>query len=81
MQAFKSIQEAKKELKKVKSCATGTDRFIAQCFPLLFEVLSNGKKPKSKKLSAWNQFVGKGLKAGKSMKQIGQEWQDYKATP
>lgn len=81
MQAFKSIQEAKKELKKVQSWATGTDRFIVQCFPLLLEVLGNGRKPKSKKLSAYNQFVRKGLRAGKSMKQIGQEWQDYKATP
>lgn len=81
MEAFRSIQEAKKELKKVKSCATGTDRFMARCFPLLLEVLGNKRKPKSMKLSAYNQFVKKGLKAGKSMKQIGREWQEYKATP
>ena len=75
MKAFKSIQEVRREYEKVRSCATGTDRFIARCFPLLLEVLSNGKKLKAKKSSAYNRFVGKGLRAGKSMKQIGQEWQ------
>ena len=70
--SFETIEEAELFLKKeVNSCGTDTDLFMAKCFPLLLKALI---KKKRKNTSKWNQFVSKGLKEGKSMKQIAEEW-------
>lgn len=37
----RNLQEVKNGLKEVNSSATGTDRFMAQCFPYLIELLES----------------------------------------
>lgn len=79
MESFNNIKEMRKAAKKVKSCATGTDWFIARAFPLLIEKIDALVVSKKKREStAWNKFASKGLKAGKSMAEIAKEWQAKK---
>lgn len=79
MEPFEDIKEMRQALKKVNSCAAGTDRFMACAFPLLIEKLDALVVTKRKREStAWNKFASKGLKAGKSMTEIAKEWQAKK---
>jgi len=37
MKEVKDLREVLKELHAVESCASGTDRFMARCFPLMIK--------------------------------------------
>lgn len=79
MEPFNSIKEMRQASKKVKSCASGTDWFIARAFPLLIEKIDALVVTKRKReATAWNKFASKGLKAGKPMTEIAKEWQAKK---
>ncbi len=81
MEPIKTIQEAKRELKKVTTCAAGSDRFIARCIPLLMELFEKQLKTKSrgpKKPSEYNLFVGEQMKQGKSLQEVAKMWKAKK---
>lgn len=81
MEPIKTIEEAKRELKKVTSCAAGSDRFIARCIPLMMELFDKFQQPKPKKpkkLSEYNLFVGEQMKQGKSLQEVAKMWNHKK---
>ncbi len=78
MEPIKTIQEAKRELKKVTSCVAGSDKFIARCIPLMMELFdkfqSNQTRRGPRKPSDYNLFVGEQMKQGKSLQEVAKMW-------
>lgn len=78
MEPIKTIEEAKRELKKVTSCTAGSDRFIARCIPLmmeLFDKFQSKRNPRGpRKPSEYNLFVGEQMKQGKSLQEVAKMW-------
>jgi len=78
MKDIKDLREVLKELHSVTSCATGTDAFMAKCFPLmikqniatqkLLEKVLHKKTRKYKK-TAWQKTLSEGFKKGMSIKE------------
>lgn len=81
MNALKTLKEINKELKTVTSCATGIDRFMAKCFPLMIklnmeqnQLLTSLLKKRKRKKTSWQKFVSKYSKQGYSLKEIAKLW-------
>lgn len=78
MKEIKDLREVLKELHAVDSCASGTDRFMAKCFPLmikqniatqkLLEKVLHKKARKYKK-SQWQHLLSVKLKLGYTIKE------------
>lgn len=86
MKPILSEKQAIKELAEVHSCATGTDRFIAQTIPLL--IRQNDKiitllekvasKPKKRKLSEYQKHCQYILSRGYTMRAAAESWNNKK---
>jgi DNA-binding NarL/FixJ family response regulator len=76
MNSCETIKELRREFKGVKTGVAGDTIFGAKALMFIAErLVENRTETRAKiKPSAWQKFVGKGLRAGKSMKQIAQEW-------
>jgi hypothetical protein len=83
MKGYKNLEEVKRGCREVTSCATGSDKFMYKCFPLLIETLIGideklGKLMRRTKRqpTAYNLFIGEQLKAGKSIKEAAKLWRE-----
>jgi hypothetical protein len=83
---YKTLDRIKLECKKIESCATGSDWFMAHCFPFMLEKLDEISrkldkikinKPK-RKSSEWNIFVSKHMKGDMSMREVAELWNKRK---
>lgn len=73
MKPAKILGELKAELRKVHSCGSDTDWFIAMAIMFLIEHCS--LKPKTKrKASDWSVFLGGYLRNGKSIQEAAKDW-------
>jgi len=77
---IKTIPEAKYELRKVHSGASGTDIYIAKCIPLLMELLekSQRKRRGPSKPSEYNKFMAVHMREGKSLQEVAKMWNKKK---
>jgi hypothetical protein len=75
MKSVKNLTELREEFDAIQSVACDTDRWICKAFMLLIE---NGfdmrPPPRKKAATANNQYIGAGMKAGKTPVQIAREW-------
>ncbi len=76
MKPVKSLSELRREYEQIRSVATDTDRWLCKAFMFLIERGTFGSlRPKSSRApSEWSRFFGKGMKAGKTPRQIADEW-------
>lgn len=74
MQACATIQELRKQFRGVNSGCAGDTIFGAKALMFLCELAVNKNGHKKRKASAWQRFFSRGMKAGKSPKQIAKEW-------
>ena len=77
---FKSLKEMQAAMKSYRFSWNGDfsgKALVYACERLdeIAELLRKGKRRGgSRKSSAWNRFVSEGMKRGKSLKQIAEEW-------
>jgi len=76
MKRCETIKELRGEFNGIKTGVAGDTIFGAKALMFIAERLVENHKPNrpKRKLTAWQKFACKGLRAGKSMKQISQEW-------
>jgi DNA-binding NarL/FixJ family response regulator len=75
-----SIGELRAAFNEIKTVVAGDTRFMAQALLFIAERIDGQKQAKPKrKPSEWQRFVGEGMKAGKSLSQISEQWQNRKA--
>lgn len=68
-----TIQELRRQFRDVKSGCAGDTIFGAKALMFLCELaIKNKKQPRRQ--SKYNRFFAAGIKAGKTAKQIGEEW-------
>jgi len=76
-----SLSELQMEFRRIQSVATDTDRWLCKAFMFLIERGTFGSlRPSRTKRapSEWSKFFAKGMKAGKSPRQIADEWNTRK---
>ena len=84
MKELNDLREVKKELHAVSSCASGTDRFMARCFPLMIKQNQDLLKLLSRKInvkrsytkSDWQRFLAIKMKEGFTIKQCSALWKN-----
>ncbi len=74
MQHCETIKELRKEFAGVKTGVAGDTIFGAKALMFIAEILASGPKSKKRKPSAWQKFLGRALKSGKTVKQAANEW-------
>ena len=88
MKAIRGYRESIRELRKVTSCASGTDKFIAQTIPLLIrqnneiiellhKIARQAPKP-HRRQSEWQRYATEGLRKGYNLKSIAELWRTEK---
>lgn len=89
MKRAKNLDELRQAFAKTKSGCAGDTLFMARASMLSCEMLERIERDihllarKSRrnghKLTPYQQFAREGMRAGKSMKVIGEEWREHKA--
>lgn len=78
MKAYKNLKEVKKGCEEVNSCATGSDKFMYRCFPLLVEQLeninNNLRARRKREPSTYNLHIATELASGKTMQEAINSW-------
>lgn len=82
MKQCKTIRELQSEFHTIKSIVSGDTRFGAQALMFMAEridALGSPKKRAKRPLTPWQRAMRDGLKAGKSIQQISEEYRARKA--
>jgi hypothetical protein len=75
LQRTTEIKELRREFDSIRSTCAGDTRFVAQALMFIAERLDAVTRGKAtRKPSEWQRFFGRGIKAGKTPAQIGEEW-------
>jgi len=80
MRFFKTIGEVEKGAERLKDITTSWRlvKYIAFCMPFIarqfYELNKKTKKRRKHKLTEWQKAVKKGMRQGKSIKQISKEY-------
>jgi hypothetical protein len=72
MKSCNTIRELRKEFGAVKSGCAGDTIFMAKALMFLCERKAEPRK--KRKPSEWQKFLKAGMRKGKSVKQLGEEW-------
>lgn len=86
LDSARDIKELRRQFDAIKSTVAGDTRFGAQAILFVAErlvaiesLLSKGAVKSKRIPSEWQRFFARGMKEGKTAKQIGEEWQARKA--
>lgn len=86
LDSARDIKELRRQFGTIKSTVAGDTRFGAQAIMFVAErlvsietLLQKGAKPKPPQ-SEWQKFFARGMKAGKTAAQVGEEWRARKMT-
>lgn len=87
LESARDIKDLRKQFGTIKSTVAGDTRFGAQAILFVAERLVSIEKlleqqagaKKKRQPSEWQRFFARGMKAGKTATQIGEEWRAQKS--
>jgi hypothetical protein len=75
----KTIRDLRARFKEVKSGVAGDTIFMAAALMFLCEHAVNGQPRKRRAPSKWNKFMAAGMKKGKSLQEVAEDWKRLRA--